>query len=287
MVATLLLLLSINCINSQFNTTNVNDTNHNASTAISTTSMPNVTETYTTSTPSDDCAYYSNSIYTILPSQTIFDSIVIRNNTIEIQFDVKLNHYCNASSCTILCLHNEYDIGSVSLSINGVKNYFVISITNEFNYNDDYKIPNADILLPVDNDYHSIYMSHQYELRDMTHNENIFQIDNIEYSYMSTASVSSPDTVYKLHISCPSENTLNASVSNICIKSSLDKDVDTGPCPQCVAQIQCNQTITGELTVRSEISYYYLNLSKPASALFDSCGSSFDTFLSFSTIDGH
>eukprot|EP01083_Nonionella_stella_P180275 642368_1 len=173
-----------------------------------TTSIPNVTETYTTSTTSDDCDYYSNSIYTILPSQTIFHSIIVRNNTIEIQFDVKLNHYCNASSCNIFCSHNGYGIGSISLSINGVRNYFVISITNEFNYNDDYKIPNADIL-PVDNDYHSIYMSHQYELRDMTHNENIFQIDNIEYSYLSTASVLSHDTVYKLYMGCPSENTIN------------------------------------------------------------------------------
>eukprot|EP01083_Nonionella_stella_P070629 189082_1 len=183
MASSLFLLLAIRCINSEFNTTNVNDT---------TTSMPNVTETYTTSTPSDDCDYSSNSIYTMLPSQTVFHSIIVRNNTIEIQFDVKLNHYCNASSCTIFCLHNEYDIGSVSLSINGAKNYFVISITNEFNYNDDYKIPNADILLPVDNDYHSIYMSYQYGLRDQTHNENIFQIDNIEYSYLSSASVLSP-----------------------------------------------------------------------------------------------
>eukprot|EP01083_Nonionella_stella_P070631 189087_1 len=104
MVATLLLLLSINCINSQFNTTNVNDTNHNASITIPTTSISNVTETYTTSTPSDDCDYYSTSIYTIMPSQTIFESIIVRNNTLEIQFDVKLNHYCNASSCTIFCL---------------------------------------------------------------------------------------------------------------------------------------------------------------------------------------
>eukprot|EP01083_Nonionella_stella_P225311 801172_1 len=287
MVTTLLVLLIINCINSQFNTTN--GTNHNASTAMPTTSIPNVTETYTTSTPPDECDHHSNTIYTILPSQSIFESIIVRNSTIaiEIQFDVKLNHYCNVSSCTIFCLHNEYDIGSISLSINGVRNYFLISIKNEFNYTDDYKIPNADILLPVDNDYHTIYMSYQYGLDHLMCNENIFQIDNIEYNYLSTASVLSLDTTYKLYMSCPSENVIKGSVSNICIKSSLDEEGDNGPCPQCISEIKCGQTITGELTFKAEWSYLYFNLSKPASALFDSCGSSFDTFLSFSTIDGH
>eukprot|EP01083_Nonionella_stella_P225312 801173_1 len=286
MVTTLLVLLIINCINSQFNTTN--GTNHNASTAMPTTSIPNVTETYTTSTPPDECDHHSNTIYTILPSQSIFESIIVRNSTIaiEIQFDVKLNHYCNVSSCTIFCLHNEYDIGSISLSINGVRNYFLISIKNEFNYTDDYKIPNADILLPVDNDYHTIYMSYQYGLDHLMCNENIFQIDNIEYNYLSTASVLSLDTTYKLYMSCPSENVIKGSVSNICIKSSLDEEGDNGPCPQCISEIKCGQTITGELTFKAEWSYLYFNLSKPASAIFDSCGSSFDTFLSLYTIDG-
>eukprot|EP01084_Bolivina_argentea_P187706 323275_1 len=264
----LLLSLVIYCVNSQFNTTNANETNSNGSTT-----------TYTTSTPSDDCDYFSDNIYTILPSQAIFDSIIVRNNTIEIQFDAKLNSYCNTSSCNIFCIHNEHDIGSISLSINGIKNYFMISITNQHNYNDDYKIPNASVLLPMDNDFHNIYMSYKYGLNDLTHNENIFKVDNTEYSYYATASVSG--TMYNLYMSRSSDNIINASVSNICItsKSSADTVIDNDPCPQCISHIKCGQIITGELTFKSENSRYYFNLSRPASVLFDSCGSSFDTYL--------
>eukprot|EP01083_Nonionella_stella_P122348 368083_1 len=175
MIAMILLLLVIKCTKSRFiiNTTTIDGTyTNNASNNIPTaTSLPNATQIYTTST-SDDCDYYSNSIDALFPSHTTFDSIIARNNTMEITFDLKLNHYCNASSC------------------------------------------------------------------------------------------------------------------NICIKSSPVEERDNGSCPQCIGEIKCGQSISGELfdyssfTTNPEIStQYYFNLSKPASVLFDSCGSAIDTYL--------
>eukprot|EP01084_Bolivina_argentea_P039378 72775_1 len=280
MAGTLLSFLLVNHINGQPNATNVHKANN--------LSVPNSTLTYTTSPGSeylnpwkmDHCNYYNNNSYLILPSQKIFNSIVVTNDTIEIQFDLKLNKYCHVSLCNIFYIYNKHSmIGSISLSINGIKSYFKISIANEFGYNDEYKIPNADALLPVDNQYHTIYLSYKYGLETLSQNKNVFIIDDSEYYYCSTNILSlPPNQVFELYVSSPYNNTvLNASVSNICIKSSIDKVDKT--CPECIGEIKCGENITGTLLSSSDIAYYYLNVSQTVSILFDSCNSLYDTYL--------
>eukprot|EP01084_Bolivina_argentea_P263409 445845_1 len=74
-----------------------------------------------------DCDYHSNDIYTTSTSKQVFNSIIIKHNTMTIEFDIQLHDYCNSSTCTILHLSNNNSVGNISLSINGLQNYFQIS----------------------------------------------------------------------------------------------------------------------------------------------------------------
>eukprot|EP01084_Bolivina_argentea_P268353 455766_1 len=266
--------LQINCIS--VNNDGAHALNHTGAITIpSTSTIPNSTLTYTTSysvIPGelDDCDYHSIDTQTISPAKNIFDAITIINNTIEIQFEIKLNDYCNKSLCNVFHMYHDDYAGSISLSINGLKNYFQISIVNAFNFNDIYRIPNANTLLPVDNQYHNFYLSYTYTVTDLNHNQNIFKIDDYVHYYPSTVPTKIlTNQTYKLYMSNPWNVAVNAVVSDICIKSLIPQTSET----------KCGDILTGELHSKSDVNYYYFQLLGPSIVLFDSCGSTYDTVL--------
>eukprot|EP01084_Bolivina_argentea_P296444 510574_1 len=257
-------------------------TSSNVTTTIpSTTSVSSVTKD-----SSNGCEYHTNQSYTIAASQTIFDSILIQNNTISIAFDLRIDDYCNVSLCNIFQIDNDLHIASISLSVNGIQNYFEISIKNEFNFNDEYKIPNANQLLPMDSQYHRFYLTYTYLLQSRQHNENLFQVDEFETYYYSTSSIfASKLKPYKLYISNSFDNTMNGTVSNICIDSFVSTEQEI-PCTECMGEIKCGDELAGQLTSASDINYYYFHPSNNLlSILFDSCLSSYDTHLYLYDID--
>eukprot|EP01084_Bolivina_argentea_P191399 328771_1 len=231
------------------------------------------TQLYTTSVASD-CDYHYDPITSISPAQKVFDSITIHNDTIEIVFDIRINEYCNRSLCNIFFIHSNSKIGDISLSINGILDYFEISITTGHNFNDVHKIPNAKLMLPTDGQYHKINMTYSYGFSDKEHNRNVFKIDNIVHVFHSTLLII-PNRNYELYMSSPSEPSVNASVSNICIQSlALDLwDYFSG-------EMRCGNRYSGKLNSKSDIDFYFFNIIDDAtSVLFDSCSSSYDTYL--------
>eukprot|EP01084_Bolivina_argentea_P268352 455763_1 len=238
----------------------------------STSNAPNSTFMYTTSVTSDikemeDCDYYSNDTRTI-SSTKILHSI---NGTIEIQFDIQLNHHCN-KICNILFIHRDGYFEALSLSINGIKNVFELSVTNDLNFVAVHKIPSANASLPVDNQNHRIYLLYSY-----ASTRNMLKIDNFVYYYHSWMSASThQDQMYQLYMSNPRNHSANGTVSNVCIKSPIPiKTLDIFE-----GTIKCGDTLRGELNSASDIDYYYFNLSNTSAVLFDSCGSIYDTKLS-------
>eukprot|EP01084_Bolivina_argentea_P172088 298102_1 len=230
----------------------------------------------------NDCNYYTPSHYPITQSQQIVTSIMIESNKINIEFDIKLAEYCDAPLCNILNLSSNDHIESLSLSINGMQNYFEISIINEHNNNHIYRISNASNLLPVDGVYHHINLFFVYpvDLSSHVHSPNKFQIDDTEYYYHSTSLIPSKSFIlfnvthnhtYILYLGNANDISLNATLQNICLKVS-----------EFVAEINCSQTATATLTSVSDIDYYHFNFSNNnqiSHIMFDSCGSMFDTYL--------
>eukprot|EP01084_Bolivina_argentea_P267262 453622_1 len=194
---------------------------------------------------------------------------------------MKINEYCNESICNLLTLgdtqfittfpvfniRDKYYISYPSLSINGQKNYLNISIRNSRQVNEIY-VPNADAILPKDNQFHHIYLS-------LKANEKLFKIDGIAYysgidmdleqtnsyfiaeleemnrnnSHLST--IWHPS--YPLYMSNPWNYAINAIVQNICIRSS----------PNIVGEIQCNKKINViENIFIGDTKYFKLILSQ-------------------------
>eukprot|EP01084_Bolivina_argentea_P189765 326272_1 len=81
---------------------------------------------------------------------------------------------------------------------------------------------------------------------------------------------------YNLYVGGPFNDTLNSSISNICIKSYVSEELDRN--------ISCGDVIESELISASDIQYFYFNTpSYLEYVLFDSCGSEFDTYLGLVT----
>eukprot|EP01084_Bolivina_argentea_P052825 97003_1 len=234
---------------------------------------------YTTSVASDfystsRCDYYSNRTYSILPTQNILNSIIIKDNRLRIEFDVKIYNYCNKSLCNILYISNRNHSESLSLSINPIENYFEISVVNDFVSNHLYRIYKSDTLLPQDNQNHHIYLLFMYP-SDGFHT-NIFSVDNTVYYYYSTSLKPSTQLydLYQLSISNSWYNTINAKLSNVCIKSSILELFD--------GEAKCGETLTTDIISSSDIDIFYFNLSNntnPSWVLFDSCATDSDTHL--------
>eukprot|EP01084_Bolivina_argentea_P203619 347729_1 len=257
--------INIQCSNSSINNTdNTTDANHFNSTSV------------THDINTDYCNYEANSTYTISSSQIIFDSIYIENNAFQIQFEIQLNDHCNKTSCNIFYFHSDDEIGDLSLSINGIKDFFEISVINKFNFPDVYRVANAAALLPVDNSSHIVYLSYKYVFNNnINYNENVFKIDNSKHYYYSHVSSSIPSNKrYQLYMSSMRESSVNGSISGICVKSSVLK-----------SDFSCGNIVKGELEV-DNANFHFFNLTNDSATVFDPCGSSFDTLLYLYNIAG-
>ncbi len=214
---------------------------------------------------STECDYYSDSYYRIEQSKRI-KTIRIENDTLEIALDIKLDSYCNMSLCNILYIgNNNQSIKFLSISINGDHNCLEITTTNANTINHIYTVPSADKILPVDNQYHTVYIKH-------TQSEKIFKVDDITlykataYHYHSKPTASSPQLL-PFFISSPFTNGTNGTISNICIVSSIKY----GGCEECIGEIKCGKTFNGS---SSTFVHYYFNLQYNASIIFNVYSSS-------------
>eukprot|EP01084_Bolivina_argentea_P030098 55817_1 len=219
--------------------------------------------------------------YQITQNQIIFSSFQIWDDTIEMSFDVKVNQHCNLNTCNILSIGNNYGSGYeykfLSLDIKGVENLLELSIDYVTYTTSTTTIyfPNVDTLLPVDDKYHTIYFSYAFtaNISNPTQNINYFSIDNDSHYFVSNVPSKVPQTqIYQLYFSAPYPDAINATVSNICISSAM---IITG-------EIKCDDDFTGTLLSGVDIDYYYFNSTgnhNALSVLFDSCNSSYDTYL--------
>eukprot|EP01084_Bolivina_argentea_P273334 465573_1 len=116
-----------------------------------------------------DCDLCSNTTYDSTQHQLIFDSnhSIHIYNSFEIEFDIKLNEYCD--SCTIMNIDHD---NLISISINSIYEIDVLEISvNNISVN---------ILLPIDDQFHHIYLSNSVLTNKSMYNQNIFIIDNFE-----------------------------------------------------------------------------------------------------------
>eukprot|EP01084_Bolivina_argentea_P167223 290266_1 len=207
----------------------------------------------------NQCKY---SEYLLFPSQQIFNSITIYNERIQFQFDIKINHYCNASNCNIVFIGNQYN--SFLLSINGINNHFQLKIMNT-DLDFFYKIPNAKTLLS-DNMYHHINVSITPTVKTIIINGAPFNFYHSQHPYFNELTQSFSLTNYVVSTSEKSSDYINATISNICILSSIDT-------------VHCDDMINGKLLSSSDIKYYRFHVTSYQSILFDACLSLYDTHL--------
>eukprot|EP01084_Bolivina_argentea_P016162 30268_1 len=235
------------------------------------------------SNTSDFCNYYSNNTYSIASSNIVFNDVLIRHSSIEIEFDIKLNKYCNESLCNIFYIGDHKYFRFLSLSINGNNNTFEITATYNYFFRNVFEISNASQLLPVDHEYHKLYVSYVSEYSNQAAR---LRIDDISH-YRSKPWFSSFPTVINLpfYMVSPWHNGLNATIKDICIKSQEEGPSNT-PCPICDGEIQCNQTLWGDIAFPTDMSYYYFNTTeRKPNIVFDSCGSGFFTRLYLYDLD--
>eukprot|EP01084_Bolivina_argentea_P274467 467847_1 len=217
-----------------------------------------------------DCDYYNENTYSTSSEQIISDSVIIKNNTLQIQFYLKLNEYCTGS-CNILYLHNHNNVGDLSLCINGIENYLEISVVNDLKHQNIFRLYSANSLLKVDNQYHKIHLSYLYGSYSI-YDKNLLQIDNIMHVYHSSfPSTISQNQSYELYVNPPwnAATSVNASISNMCIKSPQNLKV---------FDINCNDTVIGNLDAQHHDDFFF-NLTNDSFVLFDSCASTFRAIL--------
>eukprot|EP01083_Nonionella_stella_P006352 18441_1 len=211
------------------------------------------------------CDLFSENVDSISSSNKIFDYIYIQTNTAFIQFDIKIHDICDSQICNIFDIHGNNSESILALSINGEENDFELATYENRNIQ---QFRNASALLPLDNNYHHINLRHTFQGCNGT--QNVFQIDESVY-YYDSASIATNLTKYKYQLFMGNaENTLNASVSNVCIKTSPVFD-----------ELLCGSKMEGDL-LASDITYYVFNYTRHNDTLFvlfDLCDSSYDTYL--------
>eukprot|EP01084_Bolivina_argentea_P077643 140878_1 len=213
------------------------------------------------------CSHYTNNTFIIASPNTVFRQISIINDSIGLEFQIKLNHYCKQSSCNILCFKNELGSEYLSLSINATSNNFRISILNASSFSKHYMIPNANILLPVDNQFHNISLSYSYNFKLNDGFKITLKIDGFVHYYHSVISFSSFNYIYQLFMSDSYESSINASVRDICIKSPVSTNLFVG-------EIKCGDWLSRKQTEHNIAYYYYFTMSDNLSyLLFDACWS--------------
>eukprot|EP01084_Bolivina_argentea_P148626 259806_1 len=204
-----------------------------------------------------DCDYYSSGIYSISPKHKMSNSIVIDNRILKVEFDIKLNNYCQ-TLCNILHIRN-HDFESISLSVNFQENVFEISVIHNYIYYYTIKFSNASIMLPTDNKYHHIFLLFLHESSEISLHANIFKIDEFTHYYHATPFLSlwnsSIHKTYQIYFSNINAIGVTAQIKHICIKTSFYDGI-----------VQCGQTITGNLVSKMDIIYYYFNIKSTTGA---------------------
>ena len=169
---------------------------------------------------SSACDFAFTEEYDILNRQ-LTDYVIFDNeDSISIQFDLKLNQDCN-NICNIFEIESDQD-PLLQFTIEGQMNYFKITTTNNDNFKEYIFIPNANNILPSDSTYHTINITMSSWMK-------IVSIDNVnQYSsfisnprFYQPILLSSNDS-YSFILNNPSSPTSIGSITNICIFSLLD-----------------------------------------------------------------
>eukprot|EP01083_Nonionella_stella_P079302 217487_1 len=206
------------------------------------------------------CPYYKAHLV-----QPAVDIIHDRNETFEIEFDITLHDDCSSDSCDILHITNDNHI-ALSLSNNGITNELVISLSdNAFIH----RIPTANQWLPPDGESHHFYLSFPNELGTIS-----ITIDTNRTYYNSTIYPLFLPQIYHVYLH---NSTTNAAISNVCMRGVVVIE----------GEIKCGDVINGMLSATDVANYYYFNLLHTDYVAFDSCFSSFDTWLALFNLSGN
>eukprot|EP01084_Bolivina_argentea_P268356 455774_1 len=213
----------------------------------------------------NQCDYEKDETFPITVSLTLFESVIIYNDTVEIQFDVRLNKPCNGT-CNILYIGKDDPFDEIDpfllLSINSITNFFDLFISNNDEYIGSFRIPMAQILLPMDHQYHTLYILHEITYGHSI--KTIFSVDNVAYEYHAQIpTFTSTTKPYPFYLGYSGQGVLiNADVNHICVNSSnIGRRIQHTPCSVCNGQIKCNQTFTQKFS-SSGVDYLYFNLSE-------------------------
>eukprot|EP01084_Bolivina_argentea_P078252 141968_1 len=227
-------------------------------------------------TVSEYCDYFSKRDYSVAAFHTVFNQTIIYNGIIDIRLSILLNQYCNITRCIILQIENhEYQF--LSLSINGIYDYFQVEIANKYEYCDVIRIPNAQAILPTDSQYHILSISHSNV--DETNTQTIFSVDTESFTY--TTSIPSNTETYQVNIGTY-DTELEAEINNICINSSIpgSKLNNTTPCSTCSGEIKCNQIVTQHLEAHESVLLYF-NATQNMEVLFYANGTCSECSIKF------
>eukprot|EP01084_Bolivina_argentea_P191191 328421_1 len=220
-----------------------------------------------------ECEYHNNISYTTSMSQLASYPIHISNNSIELQFKIKLHDYSNIGSSSIINFNNNF----LSLSINGILNYLEITSKTNSDSNNVFRIFGIYDVIPPDHQYHDVYLSYSYLTNNSYYLQNTIKIDNFVSYYHGPINMPTPfDQSYSLYVGDPSHSFLNGSISNICITSPLI----VGHTYIFESEIHCGDIINGELISQYDIDYYYFELKMSGINVWFNACQGMDTYLS-------
>eukprot|EP01084_Bolivina_argentea_P160646 279714_1 len=204
--------------------------------------------------------HYNDTI-SINTSNELFDSILFTTDNMQlmqISFEIQLFSYCQTYSCNIFHF-GDTEHAFPSFSINGITNEFELSIRDTKTIL-TYLVPKSTQLLPIDGTYHFIDIS-------LTPTDVTIIINDTAYNYNASPNEISTNINRNVsfYSSDPWHNSLNATITHLCIKTN---------------EIFCGDTVYGELLPGSMANHiYHFNLLSNAYVIFDACQSSFDTYI--------
>eukprot|EP01084_Bolivina_argentea_P191190 328420_1 len=147
-----------------------------------------------------ECEYHNNISYTTSMSQLASYPIHISNNSIELQFKIKLHDYSNIGSSSIINFNNNF----LSLSINGILNYLEITSKTNSDSNNVFRIFGIYDVIPPDHQYHDVYLSYSYLTNNSYYLQNTIKIDNFVSYYHGPINMPTPfDQSYSLYVGDP------------------------------------------------------------------------------------
>eukprot|EP01084_Bolivina_argentea_P204521 349277_1 len=214
----------------------------------------------------EDCTYYNSNDAAIYPSHMITNSMVLDVSSIDIEFDIKLNDNCSLL-CNIFYFTDENFNESISLSLNS--NDLQIS----FDGLTEQKVDNNYFSLSVDNNYHHIRFSHT----NLPNSTNVIIVDQIYWYYEPSQYQLTTNKRYALYMCSPFDACVNASVKNICVKSS--------PTQTNIYDVSCGDTISNVLHY-DHIHYYYFTINSSLLVNVDSCTSPSDIKITIQDSNG-